>query len=121
MNHPVPSGWRFPNRVHVHNMWDLWFFGHMGNGIRPYRFINRYQDVLLNKDKKLVTAAKGVMDALTKIIVESEPPLLVGGVQALKKLDQLTSDRILPRAIRLLVEKLLISLPKLLMLALISS
>jgi hypothetical protein len=107
--HFVPQGWSFPNRVHIHTMWDLWHYGHMANGIRPYKLISRMHDLTLDKEKKLYSTAKVVMDELTIIIIQSDgpddPPLLAGGVEAMRNLDRRASDEIMPKAIRLFIAK----------------
>ena len=74
--HPVPRNWIFPNRITVKRMWDLWFFGHQAEGIRPYRFINRNLDMTTKAQRKSYTEAKHVINKLVEFIQNMEPPVL---------------------------------------------
>lgn len=49
--HTVPRGWTFPTRKSLRTLWDLWYFGDMTEGIRPYRLISAKFD-LNDKDRK---------------------------------------------------------------------
>jgi hypothetical protein len=37
--HYVPKGWSFPKKLPLKAMWDLWYYGDRGMGIRPYRLL----------------------------------------------------------------------------------
>jgi len=39
--HFVPPDWRFPSKMSSKALWDLWYFGHRDNGIRPYRHLKK--------------------------------------------------------------------------------
>jgi hypothetical protein len=69
LNHPVPKDWRFPKSLSVKQIWDLWFFGHRSDRIRPYRHIHRYADISVNSDRRLYSAAKIVIENFGKYIL----------------------------------------------------
>ncbi len=69
LDHPVPENWRFPSTLPVKNIWDLWFFGHRDDGIRPYRYIHRTHDLSFKSDRKMYTAAKSVIDKMKLKII----------------------------------------------------
>lgn len=75
LDHPVPKNWRFPSSVTVKNMWDLWFFGHYGDGIRPYRYLHRNHDLSVKTDRKMFTAAKVVIENMKNKIVSMNTAL----------------------------------------------
>ena len=66
--HFVPMTWTFPTGITPKRLWDLWFFGDRGIGIRPYRLIHR-TDISI-KDKMHYSRANSVINFIKKIMEE---------------------------------------------------
>lgn len=67
--HFVPENFRFPNKITLRSMWDLWWFGDVSTQIRPYIHIHR-SSLKLKKDQTLYDKAKKVTTFMTKVAVE---------------------------------------------------
>lgn len=94
VHYPVPKEWPFPNRLPLKTMWDLWYFGHRGEGIRPYRLIERKLHLPLEKHKKLYSCAAGVFAVMEKFIASFNPTLLPNGIQTVAQIRQVEADKI---------------------------
>jgi len=65
----VPEGWEFPTN-NLKDMWNLWHFGHIGDKIRPLRFL-KLEDLIggSGKERALWTKTGGVMREISKMMV----------------------------------------------------
>ena len=105
--HPVPKSWRFPSRINVKRLWDLWNFGHIGDGIRPLKFISRNIDILERSDKKLHSMARCVIAKLSEYITDPENKITFpAGIQKIKDLNQVQSDEVFSRAFKPFIDRL---------------
>lgn len=100
--HLVPFGWEFPSHLEMKLLWDLWYFGHRGTGIRPYRLLRRKFDI--GKYGMRYTRAKGAVNFLNRIILEQN--LLPEGVQSVSALTLAQSDLIYVEAFESAKKKL---------------
>ena len=81
----VPQGFIFP-KVDVKTMWNLWYFGHSGQQIHPYKELcNFLDDLSSNRDKERYSRAKKVMSFLEdEMLTQNLLPDSVESIGALK-------------------------------------
>lgn len=71
-------------------LWDLWYFGDMTQGIRPYRLISAKFDINEKDRKGPHLRAKKVMTYLDALIVESD--LMLPGKSSVAELSSAEND-----------------------------
>lgn len=114
IGHGVPKDWRWPTRITVKGLMDLWWFGKdinvtEGDGsvrttrIRPYRLINRKFDVS-EGDQMNYTRAQGVAKHMEYII--GSRGLLPEGVTQCKDLTLTQAHDVFPQAYEFLLDQL---------------
>lgn len=67
VGHAVPKEFRFPVRLSIMKLWDLWLFGNMRLGIRPYQNINKDYDLCEKDMRGPHVRAKRVMGFFMKL------------------------------------------------------
>ena len=102
IGHFVPKDWRFPERLSVKAMWDLWFCGNQDIGIRPYRLINHSID-LVQEDKMKVTRVRKVVGFMEKIITELES--MPRGTTSISNISMVDNDRTFDEAFVIMIQR----------------
>lgn len=90
--HPVPLGWRFPSRLSLKRIWDLWHFGHRAEKLRPLKFLSRKHDAAVESDKKLYSTVSKLVAEFEKFIVNHNPRVLPDGIDQIRKLSYIQND-----------------------------
>ena len=67
--HPVPEDWRFPS-TDMKATWNLWYFGHVQDRIRPLRHLKKL-DLQTDNDIALWSKTKGVVAEIVELIVRA--------------------------------------------------
>ena len=67
--HPVPEGWKFPS-TDVKATWNLWHFGHLGDRIRPLRYLRKHDLNGTTVQIALWSKTSGVMQEIAHVMVE---------------------------------------------------
>jgi len=99
----VPQGFIFP-KVDVKTMWNLWYFGHSGQQIHPYKELcNFLDDLSSNRDKERYSRAKKVMSFLEDEMLTQN--LLPDGVESIGAL-KAEGDRVFRHAYEAVVRSL---------------
>ena len=100
----VPQGFIFP-KVDVKTMWNLWYFGHSGQQIHPYKELcNFLDDLSSNRDKERYSRAKKVMSFLEDEMLTQN--LLPDGVESIGALKAEEADRVFRHAYEAVVRRL---------------
>ena len=81
----VPYNYRFPRKIAMKVLWDLWWLGDQSTGIRPIRLLDGLKSLPYKGDKKLYCQAKNVCIYLEKIILNKQG-LLPEGVRSVRLL-----------------------------------
>jgi hypothetical protein len=98
--HMVPEGWRFPS-TDVKATWNLWYFGHVQERIRPLRYLKK-ADLMTSSQITVWSKCRGVMKAIAEEMVDMK---LVQSVVEVEKLTAIDSAAAFDRAIVQLIEK----------------
>jgi hypothetical protein len=81
----VPENWLFPS-TDMKATWNLWHFGHVGDHIRPLRYLKKAG--LKNKAQvTLWSKPRGVMREIEEVMVELGVVQSIKGVEALSAKD----------------------------------
>ena len=100
----VPQGFIFP-KVDVKTMWNLWYFGHSGQQIHPYKELcNFLDDLPSSRDKERYSLAKKVMSFLEDEILTQN--LLPDGVESIGGLEAKEADRVFMHAYEAVIHSL---------------
>ena len=100
----VPQGFIFP-KVDIKTMWNLWYFGHSGQQIHPYKELcNFLDDLSSNRDKERYSRAKKVMSFLEDEMLTQN--LLPDGVESIGALKAEEADRVFRHAYEAVVRSL---------------
>ena len=100
--HPVPEGWKFP-ATDVKATWNLWHFGHVGDSIRPLRYLKKWDLDGSAVQSSLWSKTSGVMEEIAQVMVEEDMAMTVDEV---RRWTQDTSTAAFDGAIVKLIEKL---------------
>ncbi len=69
----VPKNWTFPNRqCSTKMLWDLWWFGNVDIGVRPYRLLRRQYDIGVGPPQNRYSHASVLITVLKKIMLEQQ-------------------------------------------------
>jgi hypothetical protein len=98
--HMVPQDWLFPS-TSVKAMWNLWHFGHIGERIRPLRYLQK-SDFKNASQITLWSKTRGVMTEIAHIMVEMK---LVQSIEDVEKLSATESAEAFDKAIVQLMEQ----------------
>ena len=98
--HMVPEGWRFPS-TDVKATWNLWYFGHVQERIRPLRYLKK-ADLMSSSQITVWSKCRGVMKAIAEEMVDMK---LVQSIEEVEKLTAIDSAAAFDRAIVQLIEK----------------
>jgi hypothetical protein len=98
--HMVPEGWRIPS-TDVKATWNLWYFGHVHERIRPLRHLKK-ADFVNASQITVWSKCRGVMKAIAAEMVEMK---LVQSLEEVEKLSGVDSSAAFDRAILQLMEK----------------
>jgi hypothetical protein len=98
--HMVPEGWVFPS-TNVKDTWQLWYFGHLADQIRPLRYLKK-ADLLGGGQVALWSKTHGVTTAIVAVMVEMK--LLEAGEDVVR-LSRDQSSTLFDQAIVQLMEK----------------
>jgi hypothetical protein len=112
--HGVPKDWRWPTRITVKGLMDLWWFGKnitmpeedgslVNARIKPYRLINRKFDIG-DGDQMNYTRGQSVAKHMEHIIISRN--LLPEGVRQCKDLTLVQSHDVFPLAYDILLEQM---------------
>ncbi len=86
----VPIDWCFPNRqCSTKMLWDLWFFGNVDIGVRPYRLLRRQYDIRKGPPQNRYSHASVVITVLKNIMLEQN---MVESDFDFANIDLVTSD-----------------------------
>jgi hypothetical protein len=98
--HMVPEGWTFPS-TNVKDTWNLWYFGHLTDRIRPLRYVKKF-DLGSKAQVTLWSKTRGVMQAISQVMVDMQ---LVQTLEAVPALTTADSSALFDRAIVVLMDR----------------
>lgn len=98
--HMVPQGWKLPS-TDVKSTWNLWYFGHVHDKIRPLRHLKK-ADLAKGPQITQWSKANGVMKAIAQVMVDLK---LVKSIEEVTKLSPEESSAAFDRAIVELMER----------------
>jgi hypothetical protein len=98
--HMVPEGWVFPS-TSIKDTWNLWYFGHHAERIRPLRCLKKF-DLVGNAQTTLWSKTSGVMKAIAQVMVDMK---LVGAMEDVQTLAATDSSAFFDRAVVQLMEQ----------------
>jgi hypothetical protein len=98
--HMVPEGWVFPS-TNVKDTWQLWYFGHLADQIRPLRYLKK-ADLSGGGQVALWSKTHGVTTAIVAVMVEMK---LVEACEDVVRLSREQSSTLFDQAIVQLMEK----------------
>jgi hypothetical protein len=98
--HMVPQGWVFPS-IDAKATWNLWHFGHVGDHIRPLRYLKKW-DLKDNTQATVWSKAAQVMKLIAQVILEMN---LVQSIEEVEKLSAADSSEAFDKAIVQLMEQ----------------
>jgi len=99
----VPEGWTIP-ATNIKDSWNLWYFGLVGDGIRPLRYLKK-MDLVGDSQITLWTKTNGLVNALSEAMVQMQ---LAGisTIQDVTRLSQVESLNYFDQAIVQFMEKM---------------
>ena len=98
--HMVPQGWKL-SFTDVKSTWNLWYFGHVHDKIRPLRHLKK-ADLAKGSQITQWSKANGVMKAIAQVMVDMK---LVESIEEVTKLSAVESSAAFDRAIVELMER----------------
>jgi hypothetical protein len=96
----VPSGWLFPS-TDMKATWNLWHFGHVGDHIRPLRYLQK-SDLRNPSQVTLWSKSRGVMTEIAEVMVEMK---VAPSTKAVEELSATDSAEAFDRAAVRLMER----------------
>jgi hypothetical protein len=96
----VPQGWKLPS-TDVKSTWNLWYFGHVHDKIRPLRHLKK-ADLAKGPQITQLSKANGAMKAIAQVMVDMK---LAESIEEVTKLSAEESSAAFDRAIVELMER----------------
>ena len=100
--HFAPPNWQFPVRMSVKCLWDLWHFGHVDTGIRPYKLLMQID--IIKPHRMRYSRAKSAMQCVDEVILSNG--ILPQDVRAISSIPLATSSCIFDQAFAVVLAKL---------------
>jgi hypothetical protein len=101
--HPVPSGWVFPS-IDAKATWNLWHFGHIGDHIRPLRYLKKW-DLKSSSQATVWSKVAQVMRLVAEVMVDMGIVQSMEDIQRMSAVDSAEAfDRAIVRVMELAKE-----------------